>query len=120
MDVNEVDAHIHEYLVSLYLLKAIERDRKHLAAMKMQRFWDAWFERISIAAERYHVSCRKMLRAIGCRIVLEEILESKHIHVMYVYRHYEYHFYVMPMVLKARCEERLKILCHEAQNACTD
>lgn len=110
MNVNEVDAHIQEYIVSLYLLKAVERDRKQLTSMKLYRCWDEFFERISVTVERYHVRCRKILRDIGCRIVSEDVLDNKHIHVMYVYRRYEHHCYFMPMVLKARCEECLKKL----------
>lgn len=110
METSEIETYIQEYLVSLYLLKAVEHDRKRLAGFKLHRSWDAVFEYASLAAERRHIQIRKKLRAAGCRIVTEEMLDNRHLHVMYVYRKYEGHCYVMPMVLKARCEQLLMCL----------
>jgi hypothetical protein len=108
MYASEVEALVCDYIVSSWLLKTVERDRKHLGALKLHRCWETWFERVSLAVEREHVRDKKKLRECGCRIVLEEMTENRHVHVMYTHNRYEYHCYMMPGVLKARCEERLQ------------
>ncbi len=110
MEAVQVESYIYDYLVSLYLLKAVEQDRRHIGELKLFRSWDSLLKKISLVVEQHHVLERKKLRATGCRIVLEEVLENKHLHVMYVYQKYEHHCFLMPMVLKARCEELLNTL----------
>jgi hypothetical protein len=100
----QVESYIYDYLISLYLLKAVEQDRRHIGELKLSRSWDGLFRKVSLAVEQHHITVRRKLRSTGCRIVLEEVLENKHLHIMYVHRKYEYHCYLMPMVLKARCE----------------
>lgn len=114
MEIGQIESYVHDYLVSLYLLKAVEVDRATLRDLKLYRAWDHFFQEVSIAAERHHVQVRQKLRASGCRIVVEEVLDNKHLHVMYVHRRYEHHCYLMPLVLKARCEELLQGLLKNA------
>lgn len=102
MELGHVESYVHDYLVSLYLLKAVEVDRAAIRDLKLHRAWDGFFQEVSLAAERHHVEVRRKLRSSGCRIVVEEVLDNKHLHVMYVHRRYEYHCYLMPLVLKAR------------------
>lgn len=104
----EVERFVHGYIVTLYLFKALEVDRKQVAALKLGRVWQGWFELVSAAAERDHVRMKRALRERSCKIVLEEWLEGRTLHVMYVHRGYEHHCKLMPSVLKAKCEERLE------------
>ena len=108
MEFGQVESCVHDYLVSLYLLKAVEVDRAAIRELKLHRAWELFFQEVSLAVERHHIQVRQKLRSSGCRIVVEEVLQNKHLHVMYVYRRYEYHCYLMPLVLKARCEELLQ------------
>lgn len=110
MNDSEVEQAVYDYIVSAYLFKAVERDRRHLDVLKLSRPWDALFEQVFLLAEQEYIRDRKRLRKLGCRIVIEEVLNDKHIHVMYVHRRYERHCYLMPLVLKARCEEKLGVL----------
>ncbi|PUA38811.1 hypothetical protein C8Z91_12055 [Paenibacillus elgii] len=77
---------MHQYVVTLYLLKALERDRKHAEAMKLSRIWGGLFERLLLLAEREHNHVKQRLRRSGCRIVLEEVTPERHYHVMYVFQ----------------------------------
>lgn len=104
---DRVEALVADYVVSACLFKAVERDRRLAENMKLSRVWRRWFERVSLAVEKEYVRSRRNLRKAGCRIVLEELTENRHVHVMYVYRRYEFHSYFVPFVLKARCEEKL-------------
>ncbi|MGG1598123.1 hypothetical protein [Paenibacillus naphthalenovorans] len=105
-----IEPWIHQYIVTLHLLKALELDRKYAGAMKLSRIWNGLFERLSIRVEREHVGIKQRLRKSGCRIVLEEITPERNYHVMYVYQGYEFHCSIMPAVLRGKCEEKLKEL----------
>ena len=113
----DIEDLVADYVVSACLFKAVERDRRYAEHMKLARVWKQWFERVSRAAEREYVRCRRGLREAGCRIVLEELTGDRHLHVMYVYRRYEFHSYFVPFVIKARCEEKLMdLIFGEARN----
>lgn len=107
--VNErqIEMWIYEYMVTLHLFKAIEWDRKNAASMKLSRIWEAFFEQLARSVEKRHVDVKRKLRRSGCRIVLEEVTEKRDVHMMYVYKGYEYHSTIMPAVLKGKCEEKL-------------
>ncbi|KEQ27315.1 hypothetical protein [Paenibacillus tyrfis] len=105
-----VEPWVHQYVVTLYLLKALERDRKHAEAMKLSRIWRGLFERLLLLAEREHNHAKQRLRRSECRIVLEEVTPERHYHVMYVFQGYEFHCSMMPIVLKGKCEEKLQEL----------
>ncbi|MBP1156168.1 MULTISPECIES: hypothetical protein [unclassified Paenibacillus] len=105
-----VETWVHQYVVTLHLLKALELDRKYAEAMKLSRIWSGLFERLSIRVEREHIGIKQRLRKSGCRIVLEEITPERNYHVMYVFQGYEFHCSIMPMVLRGKCEEKLQQL----------
>ncbi|MFB6363890.1 hypothetical protein ACFCP7_07480 [Paenibacillus elgii] len=105
-----VEPWVHQYVVTLYLLKVLERDRKHAEAMKLSRIWGGLFERLLLLAEREHNHVKQRLRRDGCRIVLEEMTLERHYHVMYVFQGYEFHCSMIPVVLKSKCEEKLQEL----------
>lgn len=109
-----IEPWVHQYVVTLHLLKALELDRKYAGVMKLSRIWNDFFERLSIFAEREHIKVKQILRKNGCKIVLEEVTPERNYHVMYVYRGYEFHCSMMPVVLKSKCEEKLQGLLGES------
>ncbi|MFD2670269.1 hypothetical protein [Marinicrinis sediminis] len=104
------DWNIHDYMVTRYLMKAMERDRTDVQTFKLGKVWNFWMDGLIHKVEQQHIQVKKNLRAAGCKIVLEEVMDNRMIHVMYVHRGYEHHCYMMPTVLKGKCEERLRSL----------
>lgn len=110
MDDFEVEAKVYEYMVYVYLLKALDRDGAKLASLKLARFWNQVLERLIARLTKDLTALRNQMRQHGCRIVLEEMTSGNIVHVMYIYRRYEHHCYMLPYVLKARCEDKLLAL----------
>ncbi len=103
----DAEAHVYDYIVYVYLIKALDRDRKVLRQLKLARAWEGLAEALlTRLAEEMTIHRRRMARH-GLRIVLEEIVPGNNVHVMYTYRRYEYHCYMLPYVLKSRCEDKL-------------
>lgn len=106
----DIEHWVHEYIVTLYLLKIMDRDRKHTGGLKLGRFVNELFDKLSRTVEAEHIGAKKELRSQGCRIVLDEVTEHRNVHVMYVFRGYEHHCMIMPAVLRSKCEAKLKEL----------
>ncbi|UUZ95899.1 hypothetical protein LJK87_16860 [Paenibacillus sp. P25] len=115
----EVEPWVHQYVVTLHLLKALDRDRKLTEGMKLARIWDGLMEKLSMLAEREHIGVKQRLRRSGRRIVLEEVTPERNYHVMYVFQGYEFHCSMMPVVLKGKCEEKLRQLLLESEEKST-
>lgn len=107
MDDFEAEAKVYDYIVHNYLIKALLKDREKLRELKLSRAWDELIEFMLTKITADLTIIKNQLSNYGCRIVLEEILPGNHVHVMYVRRRYEYHGYMLPYVLKARCEDKL-------------
>lgn len=99
---------IYEYMVTSCMLKALEKDGRHMREMKLNRFWAGVLNRFVEMTEREHLRVKVEMRKSGCRIVSERLTPEHHLHVTYVCRGYEYQCMMMPMVLKARCEDKLQ------------
>ncbi len=110
MDDFEAEAKVYEYIVYVYLLKALHKDGEQLANLKLARFWEQVLERLIAQLTHELIVLKNQMRNHGCRIVLDEITSGNNVHVMYVYRRYEHHCYMLPYVLKARCEDKLLAL----------
>ncbi|WNQ13565.1 hypothetical protein MJA45_11290 [Paenibacillus aurantius] len=104
----EIEQGIHDYIVTLYLQKALDWDRKQTGLFKLDRFWEELAGQLARYAEAEHARIRKRLRSTGCRILLEEMSADRNVHVMYRHKGYEHHCVIMPSVLKGKCETRLK------------
>ncbi|UUZ85752.1 hypothetical protein LJK88_21010 [Paenibacillus sp. P26] len=61
----EVEPWVHQYVVTLHLLKALDRDRKLTEGMKLARIWDGLMEKLSMLAEREHIGVKQRLRRSG-------------------------------------------------------
>lgn len=114
MDGFEAEASVYDYIVNVYLLKALDKDREQLRRLKLARAWDHVVDDLLARITRETTLLKKRMAKHGCRIVLEEIAPGNNVHVMYVYRRYEHHCYMLPYVLKARCEDKLLALWKQA------
>ncbi|NBI29027.1 hypothetical protein [Chengkuizengella marina] len=110
MKESNINRMIHEYIVSLYLLKAMDFDKKVIEFMKLNRFWNTFLDRLHKVVLHDHIRIKKRIKQIGCKIMIEEVLNNKNVHVMYVFEGYEHHCEIMPAVLKSKCEEKLDAL----------
>jgi hypothetical protein len=108
----EIEHGIHEYIITLYLLKALHADRKHVCSLKLEGFMGGILGRLILEAEARHQEASRQLRQKGCRILLEEVLSNRNVHVRYVFRGFEHHCVMMPSALRSRCEQQLKELLH--------
>lgn len=104
-----VERLVGEYVITQLLLKALDHDCKQAEALKMGKVWSEWLYQLALKAEREHVDVKRSLRFRQCKIVLQEYEPGPLLHVMYVYRNYEYHCKWMIPLLKARCESKLRI-----------
>jgi hypothetical protein len=107
-----VERLIGEYVVTMLLLKSLEHDSKQAAAggvLKMGKVWAELLHVLALKAEREHVEVKRSLRFRQCKIVLQQYEPGPALHLMYVYRGYEYHCKWMIPLLKARCESKLRL-----------
>jgi hypothetical protein len=114
MDGFDAEASVYAYIVNIYLIKALDKDREQLRRLKLARAWEHAVDGLLARLTRETSQIRKQMAKHGCRIVLEEIAPGNNVHVMYVHRRYEHHCYMLPYVLKARCEDKLLALWKQA------
>jgi len=113
VDNFDAEAKVYEYIVYVYLIKALDKDREQLRSLKLSRAWDGLVDAMLTRLTKKLTILKNQMANHGCRIVLEEIAPGNNVHVMYVYRRYEHHGYMLPYVLKARCEDTLLQLLYE-------
>jgi len=112
MDGFDAEASVYAYIVNIYLIKALDKDREQLRRLKLARAWEHAVDGLLARLTRETSQIRKQMAKHGCRIVLE-IAPGNNVHVMYVHRRYEHHCYMLPYVLKARCEDKLMELMQQ-------
>lgn len=106
------EALVHDYIVYSYVIKALDHDREKLGNLKLSRAWLELADFLLSELVKQITILKNQMSNHGCRIVLEEIVSGNNVHVMYVYRRYEHHCYMLPYVLKTRCEDILLQLFH--------
>lgn len=118
MDRFDAEAKVHDYIVYSYLLKALDKDREQLCRTKLARAWTFVADDALAKIVKRLTFIKNQLSNHGCRIVLEEVAPDHQVHVMYVQRRYERHCYMLPYVLKARCEDAMISLLRDESGSC--
>lgn len=103
----EAEEKVYDYIVYSTLIRALDRDTRQFHELKLSRAWLQLADMLTDRLTKELTFLKNQMANHGCRIVLEEYTADHSVHVMFVHRRYEHHCYMLPYVLKSRCEDKL-------------
>jgi len=96
-----------EYIIYGLLFRAIMADVAKIERVDTHLNYRAALEQVSMWAEKQHHHYRKLLRKLGCEVLLSETRDGYY-YVQVKVRGYIHENFYNPEVLKAECEVRMR------------